>query len=309
MNIKTAYERCLDDLSLAANTNRTYENGLKKFTEYLGQHDLSPTDEIKKLTVDHFIGFLPWLNKYYAKQTAGVYGSATKALLDWLVINNYLTPSYTDGVRLKKAFLRSHKRHEDRLPRWPERNDIDRMLMAAHAHQDFTPKRERDIAFIEALASSGCRVSEVIALNVQDIDLTKKSAIVTGKGSKERRVFFNSATVEALKNYWTARKSAMATDPAFARHDKGAGKKRIKRMSTATGRNIVKEIAMVAGIDTTKMSPHYFRHAFAIRVLAETGNIALAQDLMGHKDPKSTRVYAKIYSEDLAQAHREIFEK
>ena len=61
----------------------------------------------------------------------------------------------------------------------------------------------------------------------------------------------------------------------------------------------------IAGID--KFTPHYFRHAFAIRMLSETGNLALVQDLLGHADPAATRVYAKIYPEDLRDAHHKIF--
>jgi len=308
MDIQTAYSRCIDDLSLADNTARTYRNGLARFSDYLAENDIEATNDVDDLTIDHFIYFLAWLHKSYSKKTCGVYASATKALLDWLVIHNYIEPSYTDSVRLKKAFLKSHRKHEYKLPRWPNEDDIPRMIEAVHAHEDFTPKRERDIALIEALASSGCRVSELIALDIQDIDLERKSAIVIGKGSKERRVFFSSTAIDAFKAYWKARKSAKATDPVFARHDRGAGKKRMKRMTTATARDTVNEIAMVAGIDPSKMSPHYFRHAFAIRVLAETGNIALAQDMLGHQDPKSTRVYAKIYPDNLERAHHKIFD-
>lgn len=307
MDIQTAFSHCIADLGLAKNTARTYQNGLNCFATYLKEQNISPADPVGELDIDHFIYFLPWLNESYAKQTAGVYGAATKALLDWMVIEKYLEPSYSDGVRLKKAFLRSHKRHEDKLPREPKETDVPRMLEAVRAHQDFTPKRERDIALIEVLIATGCRISELIALNIEDIDFESKSAIVTGKGSKERRVFFSAVALEALREYWTARKSSMVTDPVFGRHDKGAGKKRIKRMTTATARNIVNEIAIIAGIDTSKISPHYFRHDFAIRVLEKTGNLALAQDLLGHKDPKSTRVYAKIRAKDLQAKHQEIF--
>ena len=99
--------------------------------------------------------------------------------------------------------------------------------------------------------------------------------------------------------YWRVRESNMATDPIFFAHDKGSNGRDTKRMSPTTARKIVKSISIIAGIDPTKFSPHYFRHAFAIRVLAENHDLAITQDLLGHEDPKSTRVYAKIESEDL----------
>jgi site-specific recombinase XerD len=307
MNIQKSISACLEDLGLAKNTELAYRNGLNNFMKFLDKESIKPTDEVSCITVDHFIQFMPWLDKRFSKQTSGVYGAGAKALVNYLVISNILSLSHLDTLRFNKASLRSHRRHEDKLPRFPEKNDVDKMLSAVRLYEDTTPRKERNIALLEFLASSGCRISEVTALNIQDIDIVNRSVIVTGKGSKERLVFFSQDTASALALYWKARKSNMATDPIFGRHDKGAGHKRIKRMTPTTAREIVKSIAEVAGIDPTKFSPHYFRHAFAIRVLSETGNLALTQDLLGHKDPKSTRVYAKIRSEDLQNKHRAIF--
>jgi integrase/recombinase XerD len=307
MDIRTAANRCIDDLGLAPNTCLAYGKGLKHFVYFLRENGIEETDDASKITMDHFIYFLPWLDKQYKKQTVGLYGAASKAFLDWLTIARLIEPSYLDSVRYTKSFKRSHKRHEDKLPRFPKKDDVDKMLTGARLHEADSPAKERDVALIEILASSGCRVSEVINLNVEDIDLVGRTAIVTGKGSKQRRAFFSESAIEAVQMYWKERGSAMPTDPLFARHDKGASGKRMIRMTPTTARNVVKEIAIISGVDPSKFSPHYFRHAFAIRVLATTHDLALAQDLLGHADPKATRVYAKIHSEDLQNAHREIF--
>lgn len=309
MNIETAISRCIEDLALANNTARVYKNGLDRFVEYLSSQNISIDKPAETLDVNNFISFMSWLNNRYSKQTTGVYNASAKALLDYLVIENIIQISYADGIRFKKASVRSNRRHEDKLPRWPQKDDVSKMLEAARQQNIDSPRKERDIALIELLASSGCRINEIIQLNVQDINMDNQSVIVTGKGSKERKVFFSRTTALALINYWNARESRMATDPVFGRHDRGAGHKRIKRMTATTARKIVKAIAQIAGIDPTKFSPHYFRHAFAIRVLNETGNLALAQDLLGHDDPKSTRTYAKIDPEDLRDAHHLIFNR
>jgi site-specific recombinase XerD len=308
MDIKTAISKCLNNLSLAKTTTYGYGVGLKSFVIFLGTREIKATDPIEKLNIQHFIDFIMWLFGKYKKGTASYYATASKAFLEFLVVEGIVFMDYLDGIRYKMAFDHAHRKREEKLPRFPKKGDIQRMLEAVYTHQDFTPKRERDIALLEMLASTGCRISELIALDVKDIDLENRTAIVIGKGDKERHVFFNSQAKLALENYWAARRSSrMPTDPIFARHDKGAGNKRLKRMTTTTARNIVNEIAEFAGLDVSKMSPHYFRHAFAIRVLSETGNLALAQDLLGHRDPKSTRIYAKIYADDLKQAHRSIF--
>lgn len=307
MNIQTAITKCIEELSASDNTKRAYGLGLDRFLDYLKENKLHLNSPLRHLKIDHFINFLAWLNQHYSKQTVGTYGAASKALFDWLVLAGVFKPDYFDALRIKKASQRSHRRHEDKLPRWPNRDDVERILKTVHAHEEKSPIRERNIALIELLASSGCRISEIMMLNVIDIDCKTRSAVVLGKGSKERRVYFSQSAIDALQVYWNVRGEIASGDPILARHDRGAGKIEIKRMTAAMARIIVKQIAFMAGIDPAKFTPHYFRHAFAIRILSETNNLALAQDLLGHQDPKSTRVYAKIYPDELQAAHREIF--
>jgi integrase/recombinase XerD len=307
VNIESAIKSCIDELSLGEATSLTYKKGLKNFVEFLSEKGIETSSDASELGIDYFIKYLPWLNKHYSKGSVRVYGSAAKALLDWMFVNNVMQMSYQDMARYKQAVTKSNKRHEYKLPRFPKRTDVPDMIKTVKLYEEESPIKERNVAMIEFLASTGCRNSEATNLTVKDIDFETRSTIVTGKGKKERRVWFSSEAAEAIQLYWKVRDSAMPTDPAFARHDKGAGKKRMKKLTPTTTRNIVKQIAIIAGIDPSKFSPHYFRHAFAIRVLSESGNLALVQDLLGHTDPKQTRVYAKIYSEDLQAAHHKIF--
>lgn len=307
MEIKIAVSHCIDDLGLAKTTRATYSFGLNCFAQYLAEQGIDSNSPVETITMDHFVYFFPWLNQRFSKLTTGVYGAASKAFMDWLVIGKYIEPSYYDTLRYKKSAERAHKRHEDRLPRSPQKDDVARMQNAVRLRAQESPRKERDIALIEFLATTGCRVSEAVSLNIKDIDLLTRSVVVLGKGSKERRVFFSQVAEDALIAYWTERKSSLPADPIFGRHDKGAGSKIIKRITTTTARTIVHDVAGEAGIDPSKFTPHYFRHAFATHVLSETHDLALVQDLLGHSDPKSTRVYAKIQSEDLQKAHREIF--
>lgn len=306
MDIKTAIERCVSDLSLAPKTKEAYAYGLGRFAEYLHTKGVEITDDISRLNIDHFIYYYPWLNKY-SKQTANLWGTASRTLLDWLVTAGILTLEYKDTIRYNSAKLKAHRRRQNRLPRWPKEDDVSKLLKAARLRDEDSPTKERDIALLEFFASTGCRNNEVVQLKVRDLDLKNRTTIVMGKGSKERRVWFSPAAAEAIRAYWAVRKSANSNDPVFSRHDRKIGKGKLAPMSTDTPRNIVKEIMILAGIERGKFSPHYFRHAFAIQALSKTGNLAVVQDLLGHDDPKSTRVYAKIRSEDLQREHRKIF--
>lgn len=307
MNVHESINACLNDLSVSENTIIIYRKGLYRFTDFLEERQIKTSSDISCLTIDHFIAFLPWLNKHYKKGSVRVYGAASKALMDWMLINRHLTISAGDVALYKAAVRKSGRRNESRLRRRPERTDVPRMLKAVHLYEEESPRRERNIALIEFLASSGCRNNEVLSLTVKDIDLENCRTIVRGKGNKERWVFFGQSTADAIESYWKARGSHLPTDPAFARHDRGAGKKKLKRLTTTSTRNIVKQIGKIAGIKQ-EFSPHYFRHAFALRVLAESHDLALAQDLLGHEDPKTTREYTKGDRDDLQAAHRKIFD-
>lgn len=291
----------------AENTAQAYNKGMKVFAAFLGTCGVELTSPLETLSIEHFIEFPEWIAAQgYARLSINVYASSVKGFMDWLVIHDVISPDYKHGVRIAKAFQDLYKKRESKLIRFPKKDDIDNMRHAVYKTQDQSPIKERNIALIEFLASSGCRNSEATNLRVADIDLKEHSAIVTGKGSKERRVFFSSSAAEAIKTYWNIRKFSNPTDYAFCRHDRGTGKKH-QKMTTTTTRRVIKLVATLAGIDLKKISPHYFRHDFAIKMLRETGNLALVQDLMGHSSPSSTRVYAKIYPDELQKAHHELY--
>lgn len=309
MNIKTAIERCEKSAfaTRAKDTAETYGYGLKSFSQYLLGEDIKPGDPIETVSMDYFIYFPAFLaEREYSKQTMGVYVAAAKFFLDWLVINNVLAPNYQESLRFQKAIEQVFKRREAHLPRFPRRGDAEKIKEVVRQVNAETPILERDIAIVYFLYSSGCRNRETARMLVKDIDLTERTAKVTGKGNKERKVFFSEEAASAIREYWKARKYAEKSDPAFARHDRGAGKKHIA-INMASIRNIVDEAVSLAGFEKGSFTPHYFRHAFAIKVLSETHDLAMVQDLMGHATPAATRVYAKIYPDELRDAHRRIY--
>jgi site-specific recombinase XerD len=307
MDIQEMIAKCKRSVFLdrAKSTAKNYNCGLRVFSHYLESCDLSPTLSISCLTTDHFIRFPGWLlENSSSNKVAAVYLSAMKYLLDKMVIEGYIEPTYSETIRLKQAMEACRKKRERVLPHTPPKGAIEKMIAAGHQINEPSPRKERDLALILFLATSGCRNEEVTHLSIKDLDLAERSAIVIGKGSKERKAFFSQETVEALRQYWSSRGSAEKSNPVFARHDKGAGKK-ILPLSTTTVRDIVHQVALIAGVEN--FIPHQFRHGFAITMLHETGNLALVQDLLGHASPNTTRVYAKIYPEELREAHREVF--
>jgi integrase/recombinase XerC len=316
ISISNALDLCNDQvISIrSVNTARSYKNGLNVFAQYLESKKVPLTGSVDAITMDHFIRFPAWLaGQGYSKRTSGVYIASAKFFLNWLVINGTISPDYSETLRYEMAVKQVQQKRESRLPRTPDKGALESILAVLDNWQLPDDTRDklismRNLALLWFLISSGCRNNEVVGLNVKNIDLPGQKALVVGKGNKERRVFFNKEAAQAIENYWTERGRREKTQPAFTRHDKGAGK-RVQRLTTRSVQNIVDDVVVRAGLDKGSFTPHYFRHAFAITMLRHTHDLALVQDLLGHASPASTRIYAKIYPEELERAHKEVWGK
>ncbi len=301
------YDYCV--LSRAGGTARTYKYAVQLFVSLLDSEGIARDQPTSLLQPQNFISFPSMLLRQgYSKKSIGTYTCGIKYFYDWLVMNDFVNPpDYAKALVFQKTIRDAMKRRESKLVRHPKKGQADLMADMVRQLPYDTPIKERNIALIVFLRSSGCRNAEATTLTVADFDLVEKSVVVTGKGSKQRRAYYDTTTVKALKDYWKTRGWMAPGDPAFARHDRGVGRKH-KRITTTTVRNVVGDVCAAAGIEKGKFTPHYFRHSFAITMLRETGNLALVQDLLGHSSPISTRVYAKIYPDELRDAHHKVYE-
>ena len=308
MNIQEAYTQFTKHIwrTRAEGTAKTYQHGFAHFVRYLEAEKITDTNE---LTINHFIGFIGYLlDLFENKSTRGLYIAAMNSFMDWMIIQDLFFPSPKDTLRYNAMQKENRRRRSVKLVRSPKEEDVEKIVTAVYAIEAEPVIKARNIALIELLRCTGCRVNEVIGLRRADLDLSDNSAIVTGKGSKERRVFFSELAKERLLTYWELAEIGIK-EPAFIRHDDGGGKGRKKqKLTTETARQIVKDLVKFSELKE-HFSPHYFRHAFASRMLRETDNLALVQDLLGHSDPKSTRVYAKFSASELKAHHKQVWSK
>jgi len=174
----------------------------------------------------------------------------------------------------------------------------------------------RGRAFVITLADTGVRVHEACALRRGDIDWNEGRAYIIGKGNRQATVRFSGRSLSALKDYLGIRGQLdgasgrpLSSLPLFARHDKGAGKK-IKPITTATGRNIVSQrVREALGPEAVgTITPHSFRHYFVTTVLIGTnGNLKLAQELARHKNIAITQRYAHLSDTELDEGYHDVF--
>lgn len=158
--------------------------------------------------------------------------------------------------------------------------------------------RERDIAIIDLLSSTGMRVGELVLINRNDIDFAKGECIVYGKGRKERVVYINGRAKVHLKNYLDSRTDDNEALFVWCR-------KPYKRLSDKGIRNIVNKIRTNTKIENLHIHPHKFRRTMATNMINKGARAEDVQQILGHASVETTlRCYAKISNNVVKDAHR-----
>lgn len=306
-------------LSRSANTFRTYTNAMNLFTDVLSANEIKAEEvSVDALPEESVIWMLNAL-KDFSSATEQVYITSVVGLFEFIAGENL---AQVNLPRVRLLIKQRARRPGIRLPQFPK-NAIDRVLEYATALVSEPSESQsdrlinlRDRAFLLTLSDTGLRVHEACNLRRGDIDWLEHRAIVIGKGNKEAVVRFSRRSIEALKTYLAERAildgnsgRALASQPVFARHDRGAGKK-VKPISTTTGREIVNQrVREALGEDAVgTITPHSFRHYFVTTILGSTGNLKLAQVLARHTNIAVTQRYSHLSDSELDQEYQQIFD-
>lgn len=162
----------------------------------------------------------------------------------------------------------------------------------------------RDRAIIELLFSGGLRVSELVKLNRDSINLDRREFIVRGKGRKDRPIFISKAAAERVQDYLDARTDSLA--PLFLNNSKNLATPDTsgdyRRLTTRSIERIVQKYAREAGI-TKHVSPHTLRHSFATDLLMNGADLRSVQTMLGHADISTTQIYTHITDQHLKEVH------
>lgn len=321
LSITQAIYHYLDHIKLARsqNTYRTYGNALNLFLETLKKNNLPPEKFSTKELPEDAIAWFAYDLKKYAPSTERLYLTAVKGFFEFLVAEQHSAPNLP---RVDMLIRQRARRPGLRLPQFPK-NDIETVLQYAINIAEYQVddravllRNLRDRAFLLTLADSGLRVHEACGLRRGEIDWNEGKALIIGKGDRQALIRFSTRSLNALKAYLTARAELdgasgkpLASLPLFSRHDRGAGKK-IKPITTATGRNIVAQrVRESLGEDAVgTITPHSFRHYFVTTVLQASGNLKLAQELARHQNIAVTQRYAHLTDDELDIGYWEIFE-
>ncbi|MDR1032726.1 MAG: tyrosine-type recombinase/integrase [Candidatus Nomurabacteria bacterium] len=276
-------------------TAENYSLYLNRFIEYAG-------DELKpeQVTYDLVRKYHLWLNRYknfsgeeLSKRTQAYHLIALRGLLKFLARRDIKTldPSRIDMPKLDRkqvTFL--------------DNGEVAQMVNAVKVNSKASL---RDKALIELLFSSGLRVSELIGLNRDHINLERREFVVRGKGGKDRPVFISETATKAIKEYLANRQDELPV--LFVNNSKNApGTHKTdgnhRRLTTRSVQRIVQKYAKLAGI-TKHVSPHTMRHSFATDLLMNGADIRSVQSMLGHSDISTTQIYTHVTDAHLREVH------
>ena len=211
--------------------------------------------------------------------------------------------AHDEGWRADNPALRiSGPGASQRLPKTLSHDEVDRLLDAARTKGRNSGEKLRNTALMELLYATGMRVSELVTLPAAALRGDPKMILVRGKGGKERMVPL-SPPARAAAAAWLASRDA---DDEAARK---AGKPASKALFPGPGADghltrqhfylLIKDIAVLAGVDPAKVTPHTLRHAFATHLLAGGADLRVIQTLLGHADVATTEIYTHVLDDQL----------
>ncbi len=263
----------------SAHTLRNYATDLREFAGFLERQGASPATADARLVR----AYLAWLHqRRLAKSSIARKLASVRSCFRFLARRGVIEQNPARQVRSP----RQGRRLPSFLPKDESKDLLDRPVEPSEAGR-------RDHALLELLYATGIRVAECCGLDCDDLDRSRGTVRVLGKGDKERVVPLGDAAWGALDSYLTLR--GVPSGPLF-RNRRGG------RLTPRSVHRIVGKHARLSGIDR-RVTPHTLRHTFATHMLGEGADLRLIQELLGHSRLSTTQRYTHVSSERLMKVY------
>lgn len=303
----------------SVNTQIGYSIDIRTFFDYLIKFkfrgDITPEDitpqMLNDVTLRDLNGFKAYLKEYESEyvspsgrvikrtRTNNEYGinrklSGVRGLFLYLYKNDYIDHNVTDKLDFKKV----HQKMKRPLTTNDVLNLIDVLYngenyFEGRSRASYLNRKQRDIALFTAYLGTGCRVSELVNLNIADVDFESSSFVITRKGGDRQEIFMPIQVENEMLKYIEERiadEDTKDTDPLFISRNR-------KRILPQTVEKNLKNYCRAAGItDSEKMHPHALRRTFACNLIADGVDIKMVAELMGHKNIEVTHRYYTQYA-------------
>ena len=256
-------------------------------------------DVIKKIELDDIHAFLGYLTTTYHSKAA----TRARKISTIRIFFKYLSQEASQKFLLdhNPALNLKTPKKDKRLPKYLSLDDSKRLLDAASDEDN--RNHERDYAIITLFLNCGMRLSELVGININDIDFSECKLTVIGKGNKERTIYLNHACMKAISSYLQVRPKQ------GVKHDSKNSEKalflseRKERISNRTVQYVINKELMQAGLDNRKYSVHKLRHT-AATLMYQYGEVDIRalQELLGHESIATTEIYTHVNSDQVRSA-------
>ncbi|MFN2228109.1 MAG: site-specific tyrosine recombinase/integron integrase, partial [Anaerolineae bacterium] len=289
-SMKEQVQRFLDyiveEKGYSSNTLAAYSNDLSQFLEYVGPRVDSWAAVTRDLIMDYIMRMKA--GQEYASSTVARKVAAIKSFFHYLVDTGALEDDPTatlDSPKIRK-----------RLPKAISAEELE-MLLAEPAEEE-TPKALRDRALLEVLYGTGLRVTELVSLDVDDVNLASRTLrVVRPKDDAERIVPIHERAIEPLREYLDRGRIQLLRDAEeqalFLNH-------RGHRLTRQGLWLIVKHYVREVGI-SEDITPHTLRHTFATHLVEKKADLEYVQELLGHANLSTTQVYTQVSAENASE--------
>jgi len=273
--IEDFLEYLVVERACSENTLSSYRNDLFQFSEQISK---SAVDQINSTDIDKFLRYLS--DKGYLSATKARKLASVRSFVSYLHSEGFIQSDPTDLI--------PNPKRSKHLPTVLKFSDV-KALLDLPLNISSSVEAMRDAAMLQIAYASGLRVSEIIGLDVEDIDFTAESVRCMGKGSKERIVPVHKKALESIAIYLMEGRKKFKHKGLKALFLN----KRGNRLTRQGFWGIVKKYAQIIGLENS-MTPHTLRHSFATHLLEGGAPIRHVQELLGHASISTTQIYTHL---------------
>ncbi len=283
-------EMLVAERGASENTVESYRRDLDDFTRFIKK---TPVEKISEKHIEDFLSDLK--KRAFAATSMARKLSTLRQFFKFLLAEEIITQNPTHIIDSPKQ--------SKPLPKTLAVDDVLKLLNAIYNDQK-TPEKLRLGALLELLYATGMRVSELVSLPLSTIN-AKEFMVIRGKGDKERMVPLSTPAQKAVKQYLETRKFFLKKGQKESPYLFPSSSKQGYLTRQRFGQ-LLKELAVEAGLDSSKVSPHVIRHAFATHLLEYGADLRSVQQMLGHADISTTQIYTHVLEsklKDLVETH------
>jgi len=279
------YQFLLLERGLSQHTVSAYASDLKKFHEYLSKREKTFLT-LQTKDIENFMYFLA--QKGLSARSRARTLAAIKTFFRFLVL--------TARLETNPAALMETPRFANKLPQVLTLEEVERLLQAPNLS---TPQGLRDKAMLELLYATGLRVSELVKLKLNQLNLEVGYIFVLGKGAKERLIPIGTQAQEAIKGYLNEGRPKLLSNPNSPYLFIGYRGRPLTRQGFW---EIIKRYTLQVGINKP-VSPHTLRHSFATHLLERGADLRSVQTMLGHASVITTQIYTHVTNDHLRKIY------